>query len=201
MMSLLKKLFIFLSAMVVLLIAIFLIIYMLFNEDIPQGISGPKAEEKAQQILKALNKDGWDQIQTIKWTFNEHHHYDWDKKNNIVSVKWDDNEVILIPDNQTGTVKGGQALSEKETKKHVQTAIDLFNNDGFWLYAPYKILDPGTERSLVTLADGREGLMVTYTTGGSTPGDSYVWIVDENNIPTSLKLWVSIIPMTIHRFS
>jgi hypothetical protein len=29
------------------------------------------------------------------------------------------------------------------------------------------------------MQDEKEALMVTYTSGGSTPGDSYVWILDE----------------------
>ena len=37
--------------------------------------------------------------------------------------------------------------------------------------------------------------MVHYEGGGVTPEDSYVWLLDENNIPTSYKMWVSIIPI------
>ena len=29
-----------------------------------------------------------------------------------------------------------------------------------------------------------------YTTGGSTPGDSYIWILDENYVPKSYKMFV-----------
>ena len=126
--SLIKKLMVFLGGVIALLLTIFLVIYLLYNEELPVGKSGPEAEAKAQQILQALNKEGWDQIQTIKWSFNGVHHYDWDKKNNIVSVKWKDHEVVLTPDEQTGTVKGGETLSAKATKKRVQQAIDLFNN-------------------------------------------------------------------------
>ena len=77
----------------------------------------------------------------------------------------------------------------------VKTAIDFFNNDSFWLAAPFKAFDPGTERSIVNLKDGRKGLMVTYTSGGTTPGDTYVWILDENDRPTAIKMWVQILPL------
>ena len=58
-----------------------------------------------------------------------------------------------------------------------------------------KAFDPGTERSIVKLKDGREGLKVQYNTGGVTPGDSYVWFLDENGQPEAWKMWVSIIPL------
>jgi hypothetical protein len=60
--------------------------------------------------------------------------------------------------------------------------------------APYKVRDPGTERKVVNTKMGK-GLLVTYTSGGVTPGDSYLWILDQNNRPVKWKMWVSIIPL------
>ena len=37
--------------------------------------------------------------------------------------------------------------------------------------------------------------MVTYTRGGSTPGDSYLWKLQPNGFPESFKMWVQIIPI------
>jgi hypothetical protein len=44
------------------------------------------------------------------------------------------------------------------------------------------------------MQDEKEALMVTYTSGG-TPGDSYVWILDENYVPSAWRMWVSIVPI------
>jgi hypothetical protein len=55
-------------------------------------------------------------------------------------------------------------------------------------------MEDNVERRLVD--DGNEKhLLVTYTSGGSTPGDSYLWKLDENKRPTAFKMWVSIIPV------
>ena len=82
----------------------------------------------------------------------------------------------------------GEVKEEKLT-----TARNYFYNDSFWLIAPFKVRDPGTIREYVNF-DGKDALLVTYTSGGATPGDSYLWILDENNRPLSWKMWVSIIP-------
>jgi len=65
----------------------------------------------------------------------------------------------------------------------------------FWLSAPYKLHDPGVNLSLAKDADGKEGLLVQYDSGGVTPGDSYLWYLDETGLPTGYKMWVNIIPV------
>ena len=37
--------------------------------------------------------------------------------------------------------------------------------------------------------------MVTYTSGGSTPGDSYLWHLDTDGKPTRFQMWTSILPI------
>lgn len=80
-------------------------------------------------------------------------------------------------------------------KNLIDKAVKYFNNDSFWLVAPYKVFDKGTERRVVNLNDGSQGLLVTYTSGGTTPGDSYLWHLDENGKPTSFQMWVSALPI------
>ena len=77
----------------------------------------------------------------------------------------------------------------------ITKATNYFNNDSFWLVAPYKIFDKGTERRLITLKNGKKALLVSYTTGGTTPGDSYLWHLDENGKPKSFQMWVDILPI------
>ncbi|MDT0607679.1 hypothetical protein [Croceitalea rosinachiae] len=86
-------------------------------------------------------------------------------------------------------------MTKNKKKNIIKKALKYFNNDSFWLVAPYKVFDKGTERSIVDLEDGSKGLLVTYTSGGDTPGDSYLWILNENGFPNSYKMWVSTIPI------
>ena len=36
---------------------------------------------------------------------------------------------------------------------------------------------------------------MTYASGGVTPGDSYLWFLDNSGIPLKYKLWVKILPV------
>lgn len=177
------------------LILVLFIFYLVKNEKLPGGESGTEADELAMKMMESLNYEAWQTTQEVSWTFKGIHSYTWDKIEHVVTVKWDDHEVILRPSDKSGIVQNGEKYSSQEIDELIDTSWDYFNNDSFWLSAPFKVFDPGTERSIVALKDGRRGLKVTYTSGGSTPGDSYVWILDENNRPTSVKMWVSILPL------
>ena len=41
----------------------------------------------------------------------------------------------------------------------------------------------------------KNALLVTYTSGGSTPGDSYLWHLDQDGKPKSFQMWVEILPI------
>lgn len=190
-----KKLLKILGIIVVIIIAILTIGYFALNESLPEGQSGAEADAMAERMMAAMNYEAWQGTETVSWTFRGGHDYEWNKVDDVVTVRWDEHQVVLNTETQSGIVSNGGNYSFDEVNGLVQTAIDYFNNDSFWLAAPFKAFDPGTERSIVELSDGRKGLMVTYNSGGSTPGDSYVWILDENDRPTSIKMWVSILPL------
>jgi hypothetical protein len=48
---------------------------------------------------------------------------------------------------------------------------------------------------LVPQENGSTRLLVTYTTGGDTPGDSYLWELNEKGLPVSFRMWVQIVPL------
>ena len=180
----------------VLLLLFFLIIggyYFINNEKLPTGNQGKKADDLAVKMLTALNNEAFKNTEVIEWSFRGKHFYKWYKKEHIVIVSWKKNKVILHTKqpNKSEVFVGGIQTANEEIRKQ---ARDFFNNDSFWLIAPYKIFDPGTERRIVNFKN-KEALLVTYTTGGTTPGDSYLWILNENYLPTSYKMWTRIIPV------
>lgn len=173
-----------------------IVLYFMFSQPLPEGEKGAAADALAEKVLVAINKSAWDSTGVVQWSFREAHHFLWDKNRNWVQVKWDDNEVYVILDELTGVAfKNGQKLEGNKADKLIKKAWSFFANDSFWLNAPSKVFDNGTERRLVKMEDGKEALLITYASGGVTPGDSYLWILDENGLPVSWKMWVKIIPI------
>jgi hypothetical protein len=64
-----------------------------------------------------------------------------------------------------------------------------------------KSFDPGTTREVVVEEDGREALLVHYSSGGVTPGDSYLWELNADGLPVAWRMWVNIIPVGGLRFT
>lgn len=181
-----------------LLILAFGVLYFIYNEQLPEGTTGPQADLLAQKMLKAINEDAYNNTRYLEWSFIDGaHQYKWDKENGKVDVKWDDYTVKLNLNNTSNSIvnKEGTTLSAKESRDLTNTAWDYFNNDSFWLVAPFKVFDKGTTRSIVTLDDGSEGLLVTYSSGGTTPGDSYLWKLQTNGFPESFQMWAGVIPI------
>lgn len=195
----LRKILKFLAAIIALLLIVLVAIYIGYNKKLPDGESGPKADELAYKMLDAVNNAAFEKTRFLEWSFrNGAHLYKWDKELGIAEVSWDNYKVILNLNNNSKSVvhsKVGEILNPKKSKALIDKAIDLFNNDSFWLVAPFKVFDTGTERRIVKLDDNSEALLITYTTGGSTPGDSYLWKLQPNGFPESFQMWVSIIPL------
>jgi hypothetical protein len=191
-----KKVFKILGIVLAVLVVGLGIFYFAANEPEPEGVKTSEADQWADKMMASVNKEAWDSTRYVTWNFADRHAFLWDKKEDIVQVTWSEFEVLLNTKNQQGAafVKGQTVTGEKKNEL-LQKAWEYFCNDSFWFNAVVKAKDPGTVRSIVTLDDGRKGLKVTYQSGGVTPGDSYVWLMDENNRPTAYKMWVKIIPV------
>jgi len=169
----------------------------ILSEPMPNVTPSKAADALAEKMLEAVNKPAWDSTGVIAWTFAGRHHYVWDKTRHYTEVKWDDYTVYVAIDAQEGMAFKNGVPVEKQAKndKLVHKAWTYWCNDSFWLNAVVKCFDPGTTRSIVPQEDGSEALMVTYASGGVTPGDSYLWLLDETGMPKAWKMWVSIIPV------
>ena len=194
-----KKILKLLKILVLSILALFLItvatLYFSLNEKLPDGTTGDAADRFANNILKAIKHDRYLATDYIQWSFRNKHHYLWNKKQGTVRVQWDDYTAHLNLNDASKSYLENKDITPKEKKELLAKALAYFNNDSFWVVAPHKLFDTGVTRKLVSLEDGTEGLLITYNSGGTTPGDSYLWKVDDNYIPKSYQMWVSIIPI------
>lgn len=168
----------------------------IMSENRPEPIKGADGDALAIEMLSALNKPAWDSLKYLKWEFMRGQKYMWDKQNNKAIIEWGENKVLLNLDKVDGKAyQNNIEVDGNEKQALIQKAWSIWCNDSFWMFAPYKVFDPGTNRTVVETKEGQKGLMVTYESGGVTPGDSYLWLLDENKIPTGFKMWTSIIPI------
>ncbi len=187
-----------LAGILVIAVVGFGLLYLVFNVPVPEGKEGAKADDLAKQMLRAIHLKQYQQTRFLEWSFaGGAHCYKWDKTMGTVVVSWSDYVVRLdLNASKNSNVKHqGETVKGRKRQRAIRKAQDFFNNDSFWLVAPYKVFDKGTTRSIVPLEDGTEGLLVRYSMGGSTPGDCYLWELNENGFPESYRMWVSIIPI------
>lgn len=197
-----KKLFkILLKSIAVLLLLALVacgILYAVYNKPLPEGTPGAAADSLANTMLKAINHEAYLNTRYIEWDFRGGtYQYKWDKQLGIARVEWEDYRVLLnlnYPEKSSVFEKDSQVKGDARLAL-IETAVSNFNNDSFWLVAPFKVFDEGTERSVVALEDGSDGLFITYTSGGTTPGDSYLWKIGPKGFPESFRMWVDIIPI------
>ena len=176
---------------------LFAFLYFKYHEPLPSGETGIEADLLAEKMLNSLNFEAYQNTNYIEFSFKNLHHYKWDKANNQCEVVWKNFRVNLnLNTPQHSEVYVAESLYEGQDRdKLINKALSYFNNDSFWLVAPYKVFDKGTERRIVTTNDGEKSLLVTYTSGGSTPGDSYLWHLNDQGMPERFQMWVSILPI------
>lgn len=179
------------------LILLLLLAGLLISEPRPVGQPGPEADALARRMEKAVNADAWrNDTGAVWWNFRDRNVHLWDRKRGFVRVRWGDNEVLLDLSTKSGVARvGGQVVSGAKAKALLDDAYGRWANDSFWLNPVVKLFDPGTQRALVQLEDGSNALLITYGAGGVTPGDSYLWKVGPDGLPTAWKMWVDIIPI------
>ncbi len=166
------------------------------NDPRPDGQPGPEADALARSMESAVNKEAWDRTGAVRWSFFERHHYVWDRERDLVELRWGDSRALFRTADQTGRAwHAGIEQTGEDAKEALSAAYAYWINDAFWLNPVVKFFDPGVERTLVKLEDGRDALLVSYSSGGVTPGDAYLWIPAEDGLPEAWRMWVQIIPI------
>ena len=172
------------------------IVGLLAHESRPEAQSGPEAEALGKKMLTSVNVEAWDSTAAISWNFGGRNTHLWDRERHFSRVSWGKKEVLVDLSKRTGVAYvDGQQVYGKKADKLVDKAWKAWVNDSFWLNPVVKAFDEGTSRGIVEMKDGNKGLMISYSSGGATPGDAYLWILDEACRPIAWKMWVSIIPV------
>jgi hypothetical protein len=162
---------------------------------------GPEAEALAHDMVAAVDGEAWARTGAVRWTVQGRAHL-WDRQRGLARVEWRGNRVLLDTGKKSGRAwRNGAELSDGPDKqKLVDKAYALWINDSFWLNPVVKAFDDGTSRARGTV-DGKRALLVSYASGGLTPGDRYLWIVGDDGRPVGWRVWVKILPIGGLQFS
>lgn len=170
------------------------------SEPLPSGQTGAVAEARAEAMLDAVNADAWAETRAVSWVFANRNSHIWDRDRQLAQVSWDDYRVVLDVSGSADRKRHGkafhkgQAVEGEQARELVEAAYGAFINDSFWLNPVPKIFDDGVTRSALE-SDGQPALLASYSSGGLTPGDAYLWLLDRSNRPTAWRMWVSIVPV------
>jgi len=177
----------------------------IMSKSLPSGEAGESAEALTAKMQQAVGMEAWErEVGAVTWNFVGRNTHLWDKERDFARVQFKNGSVALVDlRNQKGVAfdKDGEAVDGSKRDDLVASGWAAWVNDAFWLNPMAKATDPGTTRQVITLDDGRKGVLVSYTGGGLTPGDSYLWILADDGTPEAVRMWVSNIPIKGVEFS
>jgi hypothetical protein len=165
------------------------------RHSMPPTTPGPAAEALAHDLQRAVDADAWRRTGAIRWQVQGRRHL-WDRQRGLARVEWRNNRVLLDVATQKGRawVGGVEVTDPAERGALLHKGYAWWINDSFWLNPVVKAFDGGTSRARATV-DGKPALLVSYASGGLTPGDRYLWIIGPDGRPERWRIWVHILPI------
>jgi hypothetical protein len=162
---------------------------------------GPEAEALAQEMVRAVDGEAWNRTGAVRWKLQWRRHL-WDRQRGLARVEWSDKRVLFDTGAKHGRAwkKDVEVTDADERQKLIEQAWKWWINDSFWLNPVVKAFDAGTSRAR-GMVGGKRALLVSYASGGVTPGDRYLWILGDDGRPVAWRLWVKVVPIPGVQFS
>lgn len=191
----LKKLLRVMAVLASLLALLALGVWARYRHGLPDTTPGD-ADALAQRMLLAVDASAWDRTGAVRWTFVDGARHLWDRARGFERYDKGNLRVLLNLSTRRGRAwRGGVALDGAQRDRALDTAWKRWVNDSFWLNPVVKAFDQGVVREVVRDDQGRASLLLTYRSGGVTPGDRYQWILGANDRPVAWRMWVSVLPI------
>ncbi len=151
-----------------------------------------KAERIAKKVMEASGGEKrWEEVHYLHWNFFGTRDLWWDKQEHRVRIEWPDKKLTLIADleEDTGEAWKGEEPVKDSSKQErlISTAEKIWANDSYWLFMPFKMLDPGVNLEYLgtdSLASGPAHLLkMTFEEVGFTPRNKYhIWVDKEEHL-------------------
>ncbi len=194
-----RRLLRFLAAVLALVVVGLATAGVALNAPRPELVAEADAEALADRMLQAVDAEAWARTGAVTWVFAGRNQHLWDRARGLARVSWGDTVVLVDLGKQVGrATRGGEPVEGRAGERLVAKAYAAWVNDSFWLNPVVKCRDEGTSRAVARLEGedaGRQGLLVSYASGGLTPGDAYLWLLGPDGTPEAWRMWVSVIPI------
>jgi len=144
--------------------------------------SDPRAVTLAGSVLEKMGGHAaWERTGVVRWDFMGRRRHWWDVKSGDIRIEADKRIVLMNVTTKAGRVwQDGKELAGQELADALTRGHQWWVNDSYWMFMPYKLLDPGVTLRYVgerpMKKDGRsaEVLEMTFGAGvGYTPQNRY----------------------------
>ncbi|NNF05303.1 MAG: hypothetical protein HKN21_00950 [Candidatus Eisenbacteria bacterium] len=144
--------------------------------------SDAKAIELAQSVMKNMGGwKAWDNTRYLNWKFFGNRHHWWDKQTNNIRVETKGTVILMNLDTMKGRAwEDGEEITHPDSLAlRMERGSKMWVNDSYWMFMPYKLLDPGVTiryGGTLKMEDGRDADVLNMTFGegiGYTPQNRY----------------------------
>ena len=159
--------------------------------------SDEQAIQLADEVMQAMGgRTAWDTTRYFGWNFLGVRNLLWDKETGNVRIEVPQDSSIYLVNIQQDTgrvVMRGEEITQPDSlAKYVQAGKEMWINDSYWLFMPFKLKDSGVTLTYAgedTLMGGApaEVLELRFDQVGVTPQNKYqVYIDPEDHL---VKQW------------
>ncbi len=157
----------------------------------PKGEPGEAAEKMTQRMLAAADFEKWKATSAVSFVFREDDRVFWDKKRRLIEVQFKKNLVQFSEVSGKSLCFEGERRLFDECGELTAAAVKRFYNHTYWLNPAFHIDTPNAVRAIAET----DKLLVSFKSGGSTPGDTYLFTVDNEGKLSEMRMWVSTLPL------
>ena len=156
--------------------------------------SDPRAIEVAKAVLEKMGgQRSWDETRFVSWNFFGNRTHVWDRQTGDLRLELSREEdrflILMNVESRDGRVwRNGEALDDpEEIAEWLQQTHQIWINDAYWMFMPYKLLDPGVTLRYGGERNTEEGhpahvLDLTFADGvGYTPQNRYEVLVGSDS--------------------
>ncbi len=151
----------------------------------------------ADEVMQAMGgRHAWDNTRYVTWNFFGVRSLLWDKQDGNVRIEVPKDSAIYLINVQQDTgrvmINGQPVTNADSVKKYVDQGKQIWVNDSYWLFMPFKLKDSGvtlTYAGTDTIQGGKQAevLELKFANVGFTPDNKYEIYVDPSD--SLVKQW------------